>query len=99
MTPHTLTLELPFDLDPDEARLLFAIKLFEDERVSLGYAARMAGYSTRAFIEILAHRGVPAFTVTEDDLASDLRTLADLGLVTAPPASVPPANAPAAPNA
>ena len=76
MTTQTITLELPFDLDPDEARLLFAIKLFEDARVSLGYAAGMAGYSNRAFVEILARRGVPAFTVTEADLENDLRTLA-----------------------
>ncbi len=78
MTPQTLTLELPFDLGPDEARLLFAIKLFEDARVSLGYAAGMAGYSTRAFMEILDHHGVPAVTITEEDLAHDLAVLATL---------------------
>ncbi len=79
MTSQTLTLDLPFDLDPDEARLLFAIKLFQDARVSLGYAAGMAGYSTRAFMEILDHHGVPAVTITEDDLAHDLAVLDTLG--------------------
>lgn len=86
MTAQTLTLGLPFDLDPDEARLLFAIKVYEESRVSLGYAAGMAGYSSRAFVEILARRGVKAFTVTEDDLANDLQTLMDLGLLDASPA-------------
>lgn len=87
MTAQTVTLDLPFDLGPDEARLLFAIKLFEDERVSLGYAARMAGYSMRAFVEVLAHHGVPAFTITEEDLQHDVRTLASLGLIPAPTGS------------
>ncbi len=90
MPAQTLTLDLPFDLDPDEARLLFAIKLYEDARVSLGYAAGMAGYSTRAFVEILARRGIQAITVTEDDLDHDLQTLARLGLLAPPADDAPP---------
>jgi predicted HTH domain antitoxin len=90
MVARTLTLDLPFDLDPDEARLLFAIKLFEDARVSLGYAAGMAGYSTRAFVEILARRGIQAFSITEEDLANDLQTLADLDMLDAPAEVAPP---------
>lgn len=48
---NTLTIELPFGIDPEEARLLLATKLFEDDRVSLGYAAEMAGYTKRTYTE------------------------------------------------
>ena len=55
----TLTLDLPLGLDPDRARLLLAVRAFEEGDVSLGYAAEMAGYSVRTFMELLGKRGVP----------------------------------------
>lgn len=44
-----------------EARLLLMIKLFETGRLSLGQAAKTAGYSKQAFMEILGKYGVPVF--------------------------------------
>ena len=71
---HTveLTLELPSNLTKDEAQTLLAVKLYETERVSLGQAAKLAGYSKRAFMEILGRQGVPVFNYSPDDLREEL---------------------------
>jgi predicted HTH domain antitoxin len=70
----TLTVELPLNLDPERARLLLAIRLFEEGDVSLGYAAEMAGYSVCAFIELLGKRGIPTVDYPEGDLDQELTT-------------------------
>jgi predicted HTH domain antitoxin len=49
----TLVVELPTEIDAEEARLLLAIKLYEMGRLSLGQAAQRAGYSKPAFMELL----------------------------------------------
>ena len=67
-----LTLELPSNLTKDEAQTLLAVKLYETERVSLGQAAKLAGYSKRAFMEILGRQGVPVFNYSPDDLREEL---------------------------
>lgn len=67
-----LTLELPSNLTKDEAQILLAVKLYETERVSLGQAARIAGYSKRAFIEILGKNNVPVVNYSPDDLREEL---------------------------
>ena len=55
-----IKLEIPdVNLDKEEIRLLLAIKLFEDGVVSLGKASEIAGYSERAFSELLLKRGIP----------------------------------------
>ena len=71
---HTveLTLELPSNLTKDEAQILLAVKLYETERVSLGQAAKLAGYSKRAFMEILGRQGVPVFNYSPDELREEL---------------------------
>jgi predicted HTH domain antitoxin len=51
-----------------EARVLFAVKLFETGQLSLGKAAEAAGLSYRAFYELLEKYGVPVVTLTEDDV-------------------------------
>ena len=58
MPQRQLIVDLPFGLDPDEARTLFAATLFDRRRLSLGKAAELAGYSKRAFIEVLGHLGI-----------------------------------------
>ena len=50
----------------------FAMKLYETERVSLGQAAKLAGYSKRAFIEILGRHKVPVFNYSPEDLREEL---------------------------
>jgi predicted HTH domain antitoxin len=47
------------NMKEDEVKLFLAIKLLEENLVSLGKAAEIAGYSEKAFAEILLHKGVP----------------------------------------
>jgi predicted HTH domain antitoxin len=67
-----LKVELPPEVPVEEARLLLTIKLFETGRLSLGQAAQMAGYSKRAFMELLAKAGVPVFDHPAEDLQDEL---------------------------
>ncbi len=76
---HTLTVELPMSVRPDRARLLLAVRLFEEGEVSLGYAAEMAGTSLATFAERLAQRGIPVIDYPADDLDGELDTLSRLG--------------------
>ncbi len=67
-----LTLDLPSNITKDETQTLLAIKLFETDRVSLGQAAKLAGFSKRAFIEILGKHNVPVIDYSPDDLREEL---------------------------
>lgn len=72
--PNTieLTLDLPPNLTKDETQTLLAIKLYETGRVSLGQAAKLAGYSKRAFIEILGKNDVPVINYSPAELREEL---------------------------
>ena len=72
--PNTveLKLDLPSNLTEEEARTFLAIKLYEIERLSLGQAAKLAGYSKRAFIEILGKHKIPIFNYSPEDLREEL---------------------------
>ena len=70
---NTLTVTLPFDVDPEEARLLLSMKLFEEGKISLGKAAEMAGYSKRTYMELLGKRGIPVFNYPPEDLEEEWR--------------------------
>jgi predicted HTH domain antitoxin len=72
MLIQELRLELPLDISPDEVKLLLAIKLYEVGKLSIGQAARMAGYSKRVFMEILGHYHVPVFAYSADDVAAEV---------------------------
>lgn len=63
-----LQVELPLEVSEDEARLLLALKLYEVGKVTLGQAVKMAGYSKRAFIELLGHYGVPVISYSPEEL-------------------------------
>lgn len=65
--------------DSDRARLLVALELFREERVSLGRAAELAGLCVEEFMEFSAHRQVPLHYAA-DDLAEDRDTVARLKL-------------------
>ena len=56
----------------NELKLLLAIKLFEDDIVSLGKASEVAGYSEKAFAEILIHKGVSPIKYIRLDLDKEL---------------------------
>lgn len=54
-----MSIKLPeINIKQEEVKVLLAIKLLEDGLVSLGKAAEIAGYSEKAFSEILLHKGV-----------------------------------------
>jgi predicted HTH domain antitoxin len=70
-----LTLDLPPHVDEAHARLLLALGLFQEGAIAVGKAAEIAGLSYRAFLDVLRARGIPAFTITEEDWAQDLAHL------------------------
>lgn len=64
-----ISVNLPeMNIKEDEVKLLLAIKLLEDGIVSLGKAAEIAGYSEKAFAEVLLHRGIPPIKYSKLDL-------------------------------
>lgn len=67
-----LRVELPPEVPVEEARLLLMVKLFETDRLSLGKAAELAGYSKRAFVDLLGKLGVPVFNYPAEDLEREV---------------------------
>jgi predicted HTH domain antitoxin len=69
-----ISVNLPeMNIKEDEVKLLLAIKLLEDGLVSLGKAAEIAGYSEKAFAEVLMHRGIPPIKYSDLDLYKELK--------------------------
>jgi predicted HTH domain antitoxin len=68
----TFQIELPPEISENEAQLLLAIKLYELGRVSLGQAAKVAGYSKLAFIEVLGKYGVPVVAYAPEELREEV---------------------------
>ena len=68
-----LRLKLPPGVTEEEARLLLAIKLYEEGRISLGKAAEVAGYTRPTFMEILSRRKVPLLDYLAEELESELK--------------------------
>ena len=66
-----LKVELPTGLSDDEAKVLLAIKLYEVGKASLGQAAKIAGCSKRAFMEILGRYQVPVFNYSPEELRQE----------------------------
>ena len=67
-----LTVELPLDIPVEEARFLLTIKLFEVGKLSLGQAAKLAGYSKPTFIEIISKLGVPVINYPAEELQQEI---------------------------
>jgi predicted HTH domain antitoxin len=67
-----LRIHLPPEVSPEEATLLLAAKLYERGTLSLGQATKFAGYSKRAFMEILDRYEVPVFDPPPEALAGEL---------------------------
>jgi predicted HTH domain antitoxin len=55
-----------------DVTIYVAAKLYEDSLLSAGQAAKMAGLSKRAFIEILGKYGVSLFSTSIEDLHQDI---------------------------
>ncbi len=69
-----ISLILPeLNIKEDEVKLLLAIKLLEEGIVSLGKAAEIAGYSEKAFVEILLHKGISPIKYLKLDLEKELQ--------------------------
>jgi len=69
-----ISINLPeMNVKEEELRLLLSIKLLEDGVVSLGKAAETAGYSEKAFVEILIRRGVQPIKYSKLDLDKETR--------------------------
>ena len=67
-----MTVELPIDVTEDKARLALAVRLYEKGRISLGRAAMIAGFSKRAFMDVLNREGVAICNYTAEDLVEEL---------------------------
>jgi predicted HTH domain antitoxin len=72
MSANILEVELPANLSEDEAKLLLAVKLYEVGKVSLGQAAKLAGFSRRAFIDVLSRHKVPVFDYSPEELRQEI---------------------------
>lgn len=68
----TVQIDLPESVDASEAQLVLALGLFESGRLSLGQAARMAGFSKPAFMEIAGKRGVAVIDYPAEDLKGEI---------------------------
>ena len=70
----TLTLNIPDTLDVDnrELAMLVSTQLYEQGKLSLGQAAELAGFSKRAFAEILGKNDVSIFNYSADSLDRDV---------------------------
>jgi predicted HTH domain antitoxin len=69
-----LTIDLPDSVTPDEARLLLAIQLFQEQRVSCGRAAEVAGVRKPEFMRELGRRRIPVVNYSPAEVASDLQS-------------------------
>ena len=72
MSTGELRVTLPCSLSEEEAKLLLAVKLYEVGKVSLGQAAKLAGFSKRTFMEMLGRYHVPVFDYSPDDLRQEI---------------------------
>jgi predicted HTH domain antitoxin len=68
----TLTVPEAANLSETDAQLLFAMKLFEAEKLSLGKAAEVAGLSYRTFYELLTRYNIPVVSYSDDEVKMDL---------------------------
>jgi predicted HTH domain antitoxin len=72
MSTTELKVDLPSNLSGDEAKLLLAVKLYEVGKASLGQAAKLAGLSKRAFVEVLGLYKVPVFNYSPEELRQEM---------------------------
>jgi len=70
----TINLSVPDQVSYDETewKIILAGELYEREKITLGQAAELAGFSKRAFIEIMGKYGFSVFSSSIDDLISDI---------------------------
>ena len=69
---NELKIQLPSEVKVEEARLLLMIKLYETGKLSLGQAAKLAGYSKSTFMELLGKYNVPVFDYPAEELEREM---------------------------
>jgi predicted HTH domain antitoxin len=67
-----INVELPASIPKEEAQLMLALKLYEKGRLTLGQAAHTAGYSKRAFVDLLGQEGIPVINSDPQELAAEI---------------------------
>lgn len=72
MNAMALKVILPLSISEEDVKLLLAIKLFEVGKVSLGQAAKLAGFSKRAFIDVLGHYHIPVCNYSAEELRQEV---------------------------
>jgi len=55
-----------------EAKIAIAIKFYRDEKLSLGQAAELAGFSELDFVKLLGQYGISVFRYEDGELEKDL---------------------------
>jgi predicted HTH domain antitoxin len=69
------TIDIPEEINRDEAKLYLAMKLFEEGKMSLGQASYYAGFSKKAFVEILGKHKIPAIDYPAEEIERDLKNV------------------------
>ncbi len=74
LTMKTLTLEIPDSVDVDnrDLAMLVSTRLYQQGKLSLGQAAKVAGLSKRTFAELLGRYEVSIFNFPASDLSKDV---------------------------
>lgn len=67
-----LLLQLPDEIQADEAKLMLAIKLYETGRLSLGQAATLSSYTKPTFMELLGKHGIAVFDYPSEELQREM---------------------------
>lgn len=72
---HPVFLAVPFseDLLAIGLRPAMAMKLYKEGTLTLGKAAKLAGYSIEAFTEKLGHLGIPVVNYAPTEIAQELK--------------------------
>lgn len=73
-------LAVPFDetLLREGVRIDLAVKLFDEEVLSTGQAAKLAGVSLSEFLSICSDQGIPVVRYAPDELADELKAIDEL---------------------
>lgn len=66
-------------LNEQQAKLEIACRWFDEGKLAIGHAARLAGLAEAEFEKQLEFRGIPRFRYTEQMLEQDVQTLKRLG--------------------
>jgi len=68
-----INISIPFNMKEEEVKLFLYIKLFEENKLTLGQAAKLSGYSKKAFIEIVSKHGIPVINYSPEELQKDIQ--------------------------